>query len=81
MTVDKGLEMWDSWLSKQGNKPMTLGSKEHHEVIEAFEKIYTHKELLVKRPREDWKNGVYVNEFVDTLFNVFRHGVAFGKAL
>lgn len=60
---------------------MTLGSKEHHEVIEAFEKIYTHKELLAKRPREDWKNGVYTNEVVDSLFNVFRHGVAFGKVL
>lgn len=61
---------------------MTLGSNEHYEVIAMFEKIYLHKELLEKFPKEEWINGpIYRNEVVHSLFVMFRHGVALGKVL
>ena len=61
---------------------MTLGSKEHYEVIAMFETVYQNKELLNKTSKDEWATGkIYVNEVVNTLFTMFRHGVAFGKVL
>ena len=61
---------------------MTLGSKEHEDMIRMFERIFPHEGRLDKEAKEFWARGnVYQHGEVNKLFLAFRHGVAYGEAV
>lgn len=61
---------------------MTLGSKEHYEIIEMFEKLYAEFGIFEKTEKSDWSTGeIYSDEKTNSMFIMFRHGVSFGKVL
>lgn len=59
---------------------MLLVTKEHYDIIDAFERSFPH----VQKTKEDksmWSKGyVYTNGDTNNLFIAFRHGAAFAKA-
>ena len=60
---------------------MTLGSKEHDELIEMFERVFKGQFRLDKEPKEyQLKGHVYQNDQANLAFIAFRHGYAFGRA-
>lgn len=60
---------------------MSLLSKEHYELIEMFDKLYSHVRLD-KEDKAYWSKGnIYQNGEVNNLFLAFRHGVAYGKSI
>ena len=60
---------------------MTLKSKEHQEIMAAFENVFKHYRLD-REPKDVWQQGnVYQDGHVNQLFLAFRHGVAYGKAV
>ena len=62
-------------------RDMTIGSKEHEEIIAMFEKEYLHLDLT-KLPKTVWSKGkIFQNEMTNMLFIAYRRGVAFGKVL
>lgn len=68
-------------LTSKGDSQMTIVSKEHYELIEMFEKIYTGPRLD-KEDKSYWAKGnVYQSGEVNALFLAFRHGAAYGKSL
>lgn len=61
---------------------MTIGSKEHYEMIAMFEKVFAGEGRFDKEPKEFWTKGnIYQNGEINKLFIAFRHGVAFGTAI
>jgi hypothetical protein len=57
---------------------MQLGSKEHIDVMAAFEGMYKHK--LEREPKELWVKGyVYCDGEKNILFDMFRKGYALAK--
>lgn len=69
-----------------GDIEMQLITKEHYEIIEAFERVFK-KGRHFKNGRLDkeakglWSKGcIYQDAEVNILFLAFRHGVAYGKA-
>lgn len=60
---------------------MTLGSKDHKEIMQMFEKIYAKEFRLDREPKALWPQGIiYQNGDANRAFNVFRQGVAYGRA-
>lgn len=58
---------------------MTLVSKEHYELIEMFEKDFSHCRLD-KEPKSLWEIGqIYENGETNNLFKAYRLGCAYGK--
>jgi len=65
---------------------MKLGSKEHYEAVEMFDRIVksspSMRFRLDKEPKTIWSTGsVYQDGSANMAFNAFLHGVAFGKAI
>ena len=59
---------------------MTLGSREHEEIIAMFDREFSHLRLD-KEAREFWNQGnIYQNGEANNLFLAYRKGFAFGKA-
>ena len=62
---------------------MQIHTKEHYDVMEAFEYTFgrkPHYMRMDKEPKDQWARGfVYQNAETDALFKAFRHGVAYGK--
>lgn len=59
---------------------MLIKSKEHYDLIAAFEKIFPH-ERLDKENKDIWKDGhIYENGNTNNLFLAYRMGYASGKA-
>ena len=59
---------------------MTLGTKDHDELIEMFDKVFKGRRLD-KEAKDMWSRGhVYQDGSVNDLFLAFRHGVAFERA-
>lgn len=53
---------------------MTLGTKEHHDMMFQFEKEFKHLRLS-KEPNELWSTGaVYEDGGVNKLFDAYRRG-------
>lgn len=58
---------------------MTLLSKDHYEMIEFFDRQFSHLRLD-KEPKEMWSKGrIYQNGDANDLFLAFRHGAAYGR--
>lgn len=66
---------------------MQLGTKEHYEIIDAFERAFKNDAKfrngrLNKEDKAMWgKGAVYQDAEVNFLFLAFRHGVAYGTAI
>ena len=66
---------------------MHLGTQEHYDIIDAFERAFKHNKRfrsgrLDKEDKTLWaKSTVYQDAEVNFLFLAFRHGVAYGKAM
>ena len=59
---------------------MTVGSKEHDEMIKTFDKEYSGFRLE-KEDKTLWEKGViYQNGEVNNMFRAFRFGYAAGRA-
>lgn len=60
---------------------MQLITKEHYDVIAAFERIFgqkPHYMRLDKETKDQWARGcIYQNAETNALFKAFRHGVAY----
>lgn len=60
---------------------MTLGSKDHDETMQMFEKIFAGEFRLDKEDKSQWPRGfVYQHGDANRLFKAFRQGVAYGRA-
>lgn len=58
-----------------------LGTKEHYDVMEAFERQHRSLRLDREKDRALWAKGhVYEDGEANRLFNAFRLGCAFAKA-
>lgn len=58
-----------------------LTTREHYDLLEAFERIYRHHRLD-REPKELWAKGVvYQNGETNALFLAYRHGYALAKSL
>ena len=56
-----------------------LKSKEHYDLIEQFEKDFSHRRLA-KEPKELWAKGnVFQDGQTNELFLAYRTGYAYGK--
>lgn len=56
-----------------------LKSKEHYDLIEQFEKEFSHRHLA-KEPKERWAKGnVFQDGQTNELFLAYRTGYAYGK--
>lgn len=65
---------------------MNIKTKEHYDVIEAFERAMPHMRFtsgrLDKEQKEMWSKGfIYQCGETNNLFLAFRHGVAHGKSV
>lgn len=59
---------------------MTITSKEHYDLMEMFEKIFSGRKD--REPKEFWPKGnIYQDGEVNAQFIAFRHGVAYGKSI
>ena len=59
---------------------MTIGSKEHHELMKFFERRFSSLRLDREKNREQWKTGnIYEAGETNTMFLAFREGYALGK--
>lgn len=55
-----------------------LLTKEHYDLMEAFERAYRHKRLG-REPKERWPKGnIYQNGDTNELFQAYRLGYAYG---
>ena len=60
---------------------MTIGSKEHYDILAAFEKEYSHLRLD-REKKELWRMGqIYQNGEVNLLYRAFISGYALGKIM
>lgn len=60
---------------------MTIGSKEHYDLIEMFEREYRGEGRFDKEDRALWPKGnVYQSGEINRLFLAYRRGFAYGKA-
>ncbi len=61
---------------------MTLGSKDHYEMIEMFERLPFVKGFRLDKENKDmWAKGyIYQHGELNQVFLIFRHGVAYGRA-
>ena len=62
-----------------GEKTMNIGSKEHYEILDKFEKAYKH--LCVEREEKAlWKKGqIYTHGYVNALYQAYIAGYALGR--
>jgi hypothetical protein len=63
---------------------MTLGSAEHHHMIEFFERAFISETSLRfdKEPKDFWsKKRIYQCGKTNALFLAFRQGASYGKAV
>ena len=63
---------------------MTLGSAEHYEIIEFFERAFVSQRSLRfdKEHKDLWSKGhIYQDGETNALFLAFRQGVSYGKAV
>ena len=59
---------------------MTIGSKEHYEIIENFDNNFAHQRLDKEKNKSLWKKGqVYENGETNALYKAYIMGYAFGK--
>lgn len=60
---------------------MTIGSKEHYDLIEMFEREFKGEGRFDKEDKALWPKGhVYQHGEINRLFLAYRRGFAFGKA-
>lgn len=60
---------------------MTLGSKEHYDLLAQFEKEFSHRRLD-REPKADWRRGIiYQDGTTNELFLAYRKGFAHGEAV
>jgi hypothetical protein len=58
---------------------MTIGSKEHYDIMQQFEKNYNCVPLAKEQDKELWKQGyIYQNGDVNNLFKAYRTGYSLG---
>jgi len=58
---------------------MTIGSKEHYEIMKQFERDFKYLPLTKEQDKDLWKIGaVYKNGQTKDLFKAFRIGYYFG---
>ena len=59
---------------------MTIGSKEHYELIEMFEREFKGFRFD-KEPKDIWPKGnIYQSGETNNLFLAYRRGVSYGRA-
>ena len=59
---------------------MKIGTKEHYEMIENFEKNFNYIRLDKEENRELWKKGIiYQNGETNNLFKAFSIGYSFAR--
>ncbi len=58
---------------------MTLGSKDHEEIVAMFERVYPHLRLDKETKEMRSRGYIYQNGETNNLFLAFRHGAAFGR--
>lgn len=59
-----------------------LGTKEHDELMEKFEREFKHLRLDREQDKALWRRGnVYQNGEVNELYSAYIRGYAFGKAV
>ena len=60
---------------------MGIGTKEHYDLIEMFEREYRGEGRFDKEDRSLWPKGnVYQSGEINRLFLAYRRGFAYGKA-
>ena len=58
---------------------MTIGSKEHYDILDGFERTY-HSHRLDREEKDLWKKGqVYQNGETNTLYKAYINGYALGR--
>ena len=58
---------------------MTIGSKEHDDIIKSFEKVF-YQLRLEKEEKELWRKGlVYQSGETNSLYKAFIHGYSEGR--
>ena len=78
--VDRAIKRFILILHTEENE-MTLGSKEHQEIMEAFESLKLGR-LDREDNKETWKRGnVYQDGQVNELFKIYRHGYSRAKSV
>jgi len=59
---------------------MTIGSKEHYEILEHFEKNFAYQRLDREKNKELWRAGqVYENGETNALYKAYISGYGLGK--
>lgn len=59
---------------------MQIGTKEHHEILENFEKHYSHLRLDKEKSKGLWRKGqVYENGETNALYQAYIIGYGFGR--
>ena len=59
---------------------MTIGSKEHYDILEQFEKNFKYMRLDKELNKDLWKNGqVYQSGETNNLYNAYIAGYSFGR--
>lgn len=59
-----------------------LNTKEHYDLIEAFERTFRHHGRLDKESKDLWPRGsIYCDGRMNDLFNAYRQGYAYGKVV
>lgn len=60
---------------------MELFDKEHHELLQQFEKDFYFLRLDREKDKNLWKNYVYESGETNNLFKAYRLGYSLGKAV
>lgn len=61
---------------------MNIGSKEHYEILENFEKQFSQYNLTREENKDLWKKGyVYANGETNKLYQGFLSGYAFARCI
>lgn len=59
---------------------MNLGSKEHYEILDNFEKNFNYLRLDRENDKELWKKGIiYQSGETNNMYNAFIIGYSFGR--
>jgi hypothetical protein len=59
-----------------------IGSKEHYELMAAFEKQYRNELVLTQGPNDLWSSGIiYTNGMTNKIFLAYRIGYSLGRAV
>lgn len=61
---------------------MTIGSKEHYDILAMFDKTYSHYNIKKESDKELWKKGyIYQSGETNDLYVAYMFGYAHGKKI